>query len=37
MYSGVRLGIRIWDFSGSSSAIDGKMDEIFKEAGGEGL
>ena len=37
MYSGVRLGIGIWGVSGSSSAVDGKMDEIFKEAGGGGL
>ena len=37
MYSGVRLGIGIWGVSGSSSAVNDKMDEIFKEAGGGGL
>lgn len=35
MCSGVRLGIG--GVCGGSSAIDGKMDEIFKEAGGRGL
>lgn len=37
MYSGVRLGVGIWTVKVSSSALDDKLDEVLKEAGGSGL
>lgn len=37
MYSGVRLGVGIWGVNASSSAVDGKLDEVFNEAGGSGI
>ncbi|WP_428656766.1 hypothetical protein [Runella sp.] len=37
MYSGVRLGIGIWGVNASSSSVDNKLDEVFKEAGGSGI
>lgn len=37
MYSGVRLGIGIWGVNASSSSLDNRLDEVFKEAGGSGI
>ena len=37
MYSGFRLGIGIWSVRANSSALDDKIDEVFKEAGGGGI
>ena len=37
MYSGVRLGVGIWTVKVSSNSLDNKLDEVLKEAGGNGI
>ncbi|MEZ4901173.1 MAG: hypothetical protein R2822_05125 [Spirosomataceae bacterium] len=37
MYSGVRLGVGIWTVKVKSKALDDKLDDVLKEAGGSGI